>query len=40
MVLAGVSFALLNVITQWVTIKLQFPPVSAAFWQYAFALIL
>ncbi len=40
MVLAGVSFALLNVITQWVTMKLQFPPVSAAFWQYAFALIL
>ncbi|KQS93894.1 MULTISPECIES: DMT family transporter [unclassified Rhizobium] len=39
MVLAGVAFAILNVITQWVTMKLAFPSASAAFWQYAFALL-
>ncbi|MDM9619725.1 DMT family transporter [Rhizobium sp. S96] len=39
MVLAGIAFAILNVITQWLTMKLAFPSASAAFWQYAFALL-
>lgn len=39
MVLAGVAFALLNVVTQWLTMTLAFPPAAAAFWQYAFALV-
>ncbi|MFN7012241.1 MAG: DMT family transporter [Allorhizobium sp.] len=40
MVLAGIAFALLNVVTQWLAMTLSFPPASAAFWQYAFALVL
>lgn len=40
MVLAGIAFALLNVATQWLAMTLAFPPVSAAFWQYGFALVL
>lgn len=39
MVLAGIAFAILNVVTQWLTMKLGFPSSSAAFWQYAFALV-
>lgn len=40
MVLAGVAFAMLNVATQWLAMTLAFPPASAAFWQYGFALVL
>lgn len=40
MVLAGIAFALLNVATQWLAMTLAFPPASAAFWQYGFALVL
>lgn len=40
MVLAGIAFALLNVATQWLAMTLAFPPVSAAFWQYGFAMVL
>lgn len=39
MVLAGISFAFLNVLTQWLAMKLAFPSASTAFWQYGFALI-
>lgn len=39
MVLAGIAFATLNVVTQWLTMKLAFPSASTAFWQYAFALV-
>ena len=39
MVAAGVAFAAINVLTQWVTMKLGFNSVSAAFWQYGIALI-
>ncbi|MCM2400026.1 DMT family transporter [Rhizobium sp. S153] len=39
MVLAGIAFAILNVATQWLAMTLGFPAVSAAFWQYAFALV-
>ena len=39
MVLAGVAFSILNVVTQWVTMKLGFSAASAAFWQYGFALV-
>jgi S-adenosylmethionine uptake transporter len=39
MVLAGIAFAVLNVVTQWLTMTLAFPSASVAFWQYAFALI-
>ena len=39
MVLAGIAFALLNVVTQWLTMTLAFPSASVAFWQYAFALV-
>lgn len=39
MVLAGVAFAAINVLTQWVTMKLGFGSVSTAFWQYAIALL-
>ncbi|MDR9784110.1 DMT family transporter [Rhizobium redzepovicii] len=39
MVLGGVVFSLLNVVTQWLTMKLAFPSASAAFWQYAFAFL-
>lgn len=38
MVASGVAFAAINVLTQWVTMKLGFASVPAAFWQYAFAL--
>jgi S-adenosylmethionine uptake transporter len=38
MILAGIVFAILNVVTQWLTMKLGFPSASTAFWQYAFAL--
>ena len=31
MVLGGVVFSLLNVVTQWLTMKLAFPSASAAF---------
>ncbi|RDJ13835.1 DMT family transporter [Rhizobium grahamii] len=40
MVAAGIVFSILNVVTQWLTMKLAFPAASAAFWQYAFALVL
>lgn len=40
MVAAGVAFAGINTATQWVTMRLGFPPASAAFWQYAFASVL
>ncbi|MGV8939182.1 MAG: DMT family transporter [Allorhizobium sp.] len=40
MVLAGIAFAVLNVVTQWLTMTLSFPPASAAFWQYGIALLL
>lgn len=40
MVLAGVAFAALNVVTQWVAMTLAFPAASTAFWQYGFALVL
>jgi len=39
MVAAGIAFSILNVVTQWLTMKLAFPAASAAFWQYAFALV-
>ncbi|WP_431197541.1 riboflavin transporter RibN [Rhizobium leguminosarum] len=39
MVLAGIAFSLLNVVTQWLTMKLAFPSASAAFWQYGFAFL-
>ena len=39
MVLAGVAFAIINVLTQWVTMKMGFGSVSTAFWQYAIALV-
>lgn len=39
MILAGTAFAAINVLTQWVTMKLGFGSVSAAFWQYAIALL-
>lgn len=39
MVAAGIAFSILNVITQWLTMKLAFPSASAAFWQYAIALV-
>lgn len=40
MVLAGIAFAALNVVTQELAMALGFPPASTAFWQYGFALIL
>lgn len=40
MVLAGIAFALLNVVTQWLTMRLSLAPTAVAFWQYAFALVL
>lgn len=39
MVLAGIAFAGLNVVTQWLTMKLGFPAAATAFWQYAFAFV-
>ncbi|MFS2178387.1 DMT family transporter [Rhizobium pisi] len=39
MVLGGVVFSLLNVVTQWLTMELAFPSASTAFWQYAFAFL-
>lgn len=39
MVASGVAFAVLNVLVQWLTMVMGFPSVSAAFWQYAFALM-
>ncbi len=39
MVLGGVVFSLLNVVTQWLTMTLAFPAASAAFWQYGFAFL-
>lgn len=40
MVLAGIAFALLNVVTQWLTMRMSVAPANVAFWQYAFALVL
>ncbi|HLP69979.1 MAG TPA: DMT family transporter [Rhizobium sp.] len=40
MVLAGIAFAVVNVVTQWVAMVAGFPATSIAFWQYAFALVL
>ena len=40
MVLAGIAFAALNIVTQELAMTLGFPPASTAFWQYGFALIL
>ncbi|MBX3736289.1 MAG: DMT family transporter [Candidatus Didemnitutus sp.] len=40
MVLAGIAFALLNVATQWLTMRLSLASTAVAFWQYAFALAL
>ncbi len=39
MIAAGIAFSILNIVTQWLTMKLAFPSASAAFWQYAFALV-
>ncbi len=39
MVLGGIVFSLLNVVTQWLTMTLAFPAASAAFWQYGFAFL-
>ncbi|MCO6186109.1 DMT family transporter [Rhizobium sp. L1K21] len=39
MVASGIAFAALNVLIQWLTMVMGFPSVSAAFWQYSFALI-
>lgn len=39
MVLAGIAFAAINILTQWVTMKLGFGSVSTAFWQYAIAFL-
>ena len=39
MILAGLAFAIINVITQTVTGGLGFKPTSDAFWQYFIALI-
>ncbi len=39
MVLAGIAFAGLNVVTQWLTMKLGFPATAMAFWQYVFAFL-
>lgn len=39
MILAGIVFAVLNVVTQWLAMVLQFPAASTAFWQYGFALV-
>ncbi|MCK3775194.1 DMT family transporter [Ensifer sesbaniae] len=39
MVLAGIAFAGLNVVTQWLTMTLGFPAAATAFWQYAFAFL-
>ena len=40
MVAAGIAFAALNVVTQWLSMQLAVAPASIAFWQYGFALIL
>ena len=40
MVAAGIVFAAINVVTQWLAMQLGFPPASVAFWQYGFALVL
>ncbi|WP_296038178.1 DMT family transporter [uncultured Agrobacterium sp.] len=40
MVLAGIAFAAINIITQELAMTLGFPPASTAFWQYGFALVL
>lgn len=40
MILAGIAFAVLNVVTQWLAMTIGFPASSVAFWQYGFALIL
>lgn len=39
MVLAGLGFTLVNVVTQHVTMNLGLPPTADAFWQYGFALL-
>lgn len=39
MIAAGIAFSILNIVTQWLTMKLAFLSASAAFWQYAFALV-
>jgi drug/metabolite transporter (DMT)-like permease len=38
MVGAGLVFALINVLTQWASIDLKYPPTALAFWQYGLAL--
>ncbi|QFY59823.1 DMT family transporter [Rhizobium grahamii] len=38
MIAAGIAFSILNIVTQWLTMKLGFPSAATAFWQYAFAL--
>ena len=40
MVAAGIAFAALNVITQWLAMNLHVSAASTAFWQYGFALVL
>ena len=40
MVLAGITFALVNVATQRLAMTLAFPAASTAFWQYGFALVI
>jgi S-adenosylmethionine uptake transporter len=37
MILAGIVFAAINVLTQWLAMVLHFPASSMAFWQYAIA---
>ncbi|MBP1850633.1 DMT family transporter [Rhizobium halophytocola] len=40
MVAAGVVFAAINIVTQWLAMQMAFPAASVAFWQYGFALVL
>jgi drug/metabolite transporter (DMT)-like permease len=40
MVAAGIAFAALNVVTQWLSMRLAVAPASIAFWQYGLALVL
>ncbi|MBB3657552.1 S-adenosylmethionine uptake transporter [Rhizobium sp. BK650] len=39
MVLGGVAFSLINVVTQWLTMTLAVPAASVAFWQYGLAFL-
>jgi drug/metabolite transporter (DMT)-like permease len=39
MVGAGLVFAIINVLTQWASMELKYPPTALAFWQYGLALL-